>query len=152
MGRGKASGKPLHDLQLVLAKELRSQGWKSLHGAKVGTTVAGDCAGRGPHPLRIPCSAREGATAGLGWTVEDRGVLGGGQGHSCLPTCVSRLDPPPRNAAQLESSLSEGVAHFLPQLVLKPGEPRKPGSNSDHRLSLGKSVTFLEPFFPLFDF
>lgn len=131
-----------------LAKELRSQGWESPHGAKVGTTVAGDCAGRGPHPLRIhPCSAGEGEAAGVGWTVGDRGVLGGGHGHSCLPTCVSRLNP---NTAQFESSLSEGVAHVLPQLVLKPGEPRKPGSNSDHRLSLGKSVTLLESFFFFF--
>lgn len=104
----------------------------------------------GPHPLRIPCSARAGAAAGLGRTVEDRGVLGGGQGHSCLQPVSPGWTP--LNAAQLESSLSEGVAHVLPQLVLKPGEPRKPGSNSDHRLSLGKSVTLLESSFPPFDF
>lgn len=43
-----------------------------------------------------------------------------------------------------ESSLSEGVAHPLPQLRLKLVEPRTQVSNSDCQMSLGKSVALSE--------
>lgn len=97
--------------------------------------------GGAPLPLRTFCDPGI-PTWQYPWRDDGGWEFGGGLGRSCLPACVASPGQTPPGAIQLtgllaEPSLSEGVAHRLPRLVLKPVEPRTASLNPDHWVTFG---------------